>query len=74
MSQRRLKNFWTIRLTFCIQRGYNFIWDKLQGLLPSYEMILDLDGGCQGLDWTFVGNSRLTMISTNDVYHKMIDK
>ena len=35
-------------------------------------MILDLDGGCQGLDWTFVGNRRLTMISTNDVYHKVI--
>ena len=66
--------FRTTRSTFRIKKGYNFIWDKSQGLLSSYEPILDLDGGCQELDWTFVGNCRLTMVSTNDFDHKLIDK
>mgnify|MGYP006925731184 CR=1 FL=1 len=30
-------------------------------------------GGSQELDWTFVGNRRLAMISANYVYHKLIE-
>ena len=44
VSQRRLMAFRTTRSTFCIPRGYTFIWNKLKGLLSSYEPILDLDG------------------------------
>ena len=40
----------------------------------SYEPIHDLDGESHELDWTFVGNRKLTMISTNDAYHKLIEK
>ena len=46
----------------------------MQDLLSSYEPSPDLDGGSQELDWTFVRNRRLTMISTNDAYHKLIYK
>ena len=66
--------FRTTRSTFRIKKGYNFIWDKSQGLLSSYEPILDLDGGSQELDWTFVGNRTSMMIITNDAYHKLFDK
>ena len=43
-------------------------------IIPSYDLLSNLDGGSQELDWTFVRNRTLTMISTNDVYHKLIDK
>ena len=66
--------FRTIRSRFRIPKGYTFIWDKLQELLSSYESIPDLDGGAQKVDWTFLGNRRLIMISSNDAYHKLIDK
>ena len=42
--------------------------------MSSYEPIPDLDGESQELYWRFVGNKRLTMILTNVVYHKLIDK
>ena len=74
VSQRRLMAFRTIRSTFRIPKGYTFIWDKLQEILSAYEPIPDLDGRSQELDWRFVGNKRLTMISTNVAYHKLIDK
>ena len=67
-------NVRTTRSTFHIPKGYTFIWNKLQDLLSSYEPSPDLDGGSQELDWTFVRNRRLTMISTNDAYHKLIYK
>ena len=63
VSQRRLMAFRTIRSTFHIPKGYTFIWDKLQEILSAYEPIPDLDGRSQELDWRFVGNKRLTMIS-----------
>ena len=44
VSERRLMAFRTIRSTFRIPKGYTFIWDKLQEILPSYEPIPDLDG------------------------------
>ena len=62
MSQRRLMAFRIARSTVCIPKGYTFIWDKFQEILSSYEPILDLDGGSQELDCTFVGNRRLTMM------------
>ena len=46
----------------------------MQDILSSHELIPDLDGRSQALDWMFVGNSRLNMISTNDAYHKLIEK
>ena len=61
-------------ITFHIPRDFTFIWDKLQGLLSSCEALLDLDGGCQELDWTFVGNRTSMMIITNDAYHKLFHK
>ena len=69
-----LMAFQTTRSTFCIPKGYKFIRDQLQGLLSLHDPIPDLDGASQELDWTFVGDRRLTMISTNDAYHKLIDK
>ena len=42
--------------------------------LSLYEPIPYLDGRSQELDWRFVGNKRLTMISTNVVYHTLINK
>ena len=39
-----------------------------------HDPIPDLDGVFEELDWAFVGNRRLSMISTNDVCHKFIDK
>ena len=66
--------FRTIRPTLCIPKGYSFIWDKLQEILSTYEPIIDLDGRSQELDWRFVENKRLTIISTNVTYHKLIDK
>ena len=74
VSQRRLMAFWTIRSMFRIPKGYTFIWDKLQQILSSYEPILDLDGQSQELDWRFVENKRLTIMSTNVAYHKLINK
>ena len=74
VSQRRFIAFWTTRSPFRIPRGYTFIWDKLQELLSLYEPVPDLDGGSKELDWMFVRNRRLNMISTNDAYHKLIDK
>ena len=38
------------------------------------DPIHDLDDRSQTFDSTFVGIRRLTMISTNDAYHKFIDK
>ena len=73
MSQRRLRTFRTIRSTFRIPKGYTFIWDKLQEILSPCELIPYLDGRSEELDWRFVGNKRLTMISTNVAYHKLID-
>ena len=73
-SERRLMAFWTIRTTFHILKGYTFIWDKLQELLSSNESIPNLDGVSQELDWKFVGNKRLTMISINFAYQKLINK
>ena len=46
----------------------------MQDILSSDELIPDLDGRSQELAWMFVGNSRLNMISTNDAYHKLIEK
>ena len=39
-----------------------------------HDPIPNLDGGSQKLNWGFVGSMRLTGISTNDVYHNLIDK
>ena len=44
VPQRRLMTFRITKSTFSIPRGYTFIWNKLKGLLSSYEPILDLDG------------------------------
>ena len=68
MSQRRLMAFRTTRSIFCILRGNSFIWHNLRGLLSLHDPIPDLDGVSQELDWAFVGNRRLSMISTNDAY------
>ena len=38
----------------------------MQGPIPN------LVEGSRELDWTFVGNRKLTMVSTNDVYHTII--
>mgnify|MGYP007076063016 CR=1 FL=1 len=54
MSQRRLMDFWTTRLTFHIQEGYTFIWNNLQKLVSLYEPIPNLDGGSHELDWILV--------------------
>ena len=40
----------------------------------TYEPNPNLYVGSQELDWMFVGNRRLSMISTNDIDHKLIDK
>ena len=47
---------------------------EMQEILSAYELIPDLDGQSQELDWRFVGNKRLTMTSTNVASHKLIDK
>ena len=38
----------------------------MQGPIPN------LVEGSRELDWTFVGNRKLTLVSTNDVYHTII--
>ena len=63
--QRRLTTLWTTRSTFRIPRGYTII---------IADPILNIDIGPHELHWAYVGNKRLTMISTNDVYYKLIDK
>ena len=72
VNGRRLTVFVTTRSTFDIPRSYKSIWEKFQGLSILQEPIPDLEEGSHELDWTFVGNRKLTMVSTNDVYHTII--
>ena len=74
VPQRSLMAFRIAISTFRIPRDYTIIWENLQRLLSSYEPMRDLDGRSHELDWTFIGNKRFSMISTNYAYHNLIGK
>jgi hypothetical protein len=73
-AQKRLMAFRTARSIFRIPRNYKSIWEKFQELPILNGLLPNLVEEHRALDWTFVSDRGLTLISTNVAYHAIIQR
>ncbi len=74
VAQKRLMAFRTARSIFRIPHNYKSIWEKFQELPILNGLLPNLVEEHRALDWTFVGDRGLTLISTNVAYHAIIER
>ena len=67
-TQNRLTPRRSIRSRFGVPKHYNHIWKTLLALAMLLHQFASLLEGSHELDWIFIGNKSLVMVSANDVY------